>query len=114
MKSLLASPFIEHEQQITLDAFLTFTKHFAPYQFNPDQMNPLRDLLCKHIDFDILSKKGNQKVFIAATNINTHSLKIFEKKELTADHILASACLPSIHNPIKIDENYYWDGGFFR
>ena len=111
-ENLFSTPFVEQENQLALNYFLSLTKHFAPYQFNPNELNPLKELLCKHIDFDYLRSHGKQKIFIAATNISSHTLKIFHKNELTADHILASACLPSIHNPIEINNEYYWDGGF--
>jgi NTE family protein len=37
---------------------------------------------------------------------------VFREAELTADVLLASACLPRIHHPIEIDGEPYWDGGY--
>ncbi len=99
-------------QRPILDMFLNMTQSFSPYMFNPTDMNPLRDLLNKNIDFEKLRNTNQTKLFIAATNIKTSKLKVFKRKELTAEHILASACLPSVHHAITIEGETYWDGGF--
>jgi NTE family protein len=52
------------------------------------------------------------KVFVAATNVHTGRIKIFEGPELTADHVMASACLPYLFQAVEIDGVPYWDGGF--
>jgi NTE family protein len=95
-----------------LEMFLNMSQSFSPYFFNPNDMNPFRELLEKSIDFQSLRKTNHTKLFIAATNIKTSKLKVFKRDELTAEHILASACLPSIHHAITIDDETYWDGGF--
>jgi NTE family protein len=104
--------FSEANNQYMLEMFLNMSQSFSPYIFNPNDMNPFRDLLNKSIDFEELRKTNHTKLFIAATNIKTSKLKIFKRDELTAEHILASACLPSLHHPITIDDETYWDGGF--
>lgn len=95
-----------------LEVFLNMTQSFSPYIFNPNDMNPFRDLLNKTIDFEELRQTNHTKLFIAATNIKNSKLKIFKRNEITAEHILASACLPSLHHPITIEGETYWDGGF--
>lgn len=40
-----------------LKAFLFMTRFFSPYQLNPFDMNPLRDILIRQIDFDRLRAK---------------------------------------------------------
>ena len=104
--------FGEASNPYMLEMFLNMSQSFSPYIFNPNDMNPFRDLLNNHIDFDELRETNHTKLFIAATNIKTSKLKIFKRNELTSDHILASACLPSLHHPITIDGQTYWDGGF--
>ena len=84
---------------------------FSPYQFNPFDLNPLRDILVRQIDFDRLRTDGNIKLFIAATQVSTGTLKIFRNRNLSLDALLASACLPSMHHAIEIDGEAYWDGG---
>jgi NTE family protein len=87
-------------------------KVLSPYQFNPMDLNPLRDIVNKHIDFERLRKESPVKLFIAATRVRTGALKLFREYELDTDHLLASACLPTIHHAINIDGEDYWDGGF--
>ena len=95
-----------------LEMFMNMSQSFSPYLFNPNDMNPFRELLNKSIDFEKLRTTDQTKLFIAATNIKNSKLKIFKRNELTAEHILASACLPSLHHAITIDGETYWDGGF--
>jgi Patatin-like phospholipase len=52
------------------------------------------------------------KLFVAATNVHTGRIKVFEGSELTADHVMASSCLPYLFQAVEIDEVPYWDGGF--
>lgn len=94
-----------------MHAFLAMTRFFSPTQLNPLDINPLRDMLEEQVDFDRLRKTGDIKLFIAATRVSTGTLKIFRRREMTLDALLASACLPSMHRPIEIDGEAYWDGG---
>ena len=60
----------------------------------------------KNDDFSFL-KKG---LSITATNILNGNLEIFDKGELIRP-ILASAAIPGIFAPVKINDSYYIDGG---
>lgn len=86
--------------------------HFSPAQLNPLELNPLRDLLTRLVDFEALRGRSPFKLFVAATQANTGKLRIFREHELTADMLMASACLPKIHHPVDIDDVPYWDGGY--
>ncbi|WP_343587985.1 patatin-like phospholipase family protein [Herbaspirillum sp.] len=92
-------------------ALLAMTRFFSPAQLNPLDINPLRDILNEQVDFERLSEQRDVKLFIAATQVSTGILKIFRNRELSVDVLLASACLPSLHRPIEIDGEAYWDGG---
>ncbi len=37
---------------------------------------------------------------------------MFERHELTVDHVMASACLPFLFQAVEIDGVPYWDGGY--
>jgi len=87
------------------------TRVASPYDFNPFNLNPLKDLLVELVDFDRV-RKSKVKVFISATNVETGRAEVWEKKELTADHVMASACLPWLFQAVEIDGVPYWDGGF--
>ena len=87
------------------------TRVASPYDFNPFNLNPLKELVVELVDFDRV-RKSKMKVFISATNVETGRAQVWEKKELTADHVMASACLPWLFQAVEIDGVPYWDGGF--
>jgi NTE family protein len=92
-------------------AVLPLARYFSPYQLNPFDVNPLRDILAKQIDFERLRADGKMRLFIATTQVSTGTLKLFRNKQLTLDVLLASACLPSVHRAVEINGEAYWDGG---
>jgi NTE family protein len=89
-----------------------FTLYSSPYDFNPLNINPLRDHLEKAVDFAKVRALTGLKLFVAATNLQTGKIKFFDVRELTADHVMASACLPNLFQAVEIDGVPYWDGGF--
>ena len=84
----------------------------SPYVFNPLGLNPMRDFLMKEIDFEKVRRSDGLKLFIAATNVETGKIRIFNGAELTVDHLLASACLPGLFQTVMVDGAPYWDGGY--
>jgi NTE family protein len=84
----------------------------SPYQLNPLNLNPLRDLITTLVDFDHVRHAEGIKLFISATNVRTGKLKIFRREEMTADMVMASACLPFIFHAVEIEGEAYWDGGY--
>jgi len=95
-----------------LTMFASLARILSPYQLNPFDLNPLRDILATQIDFERLQADNRIKLFIAATQVNTGMLKIFRNKQITLDAVLASTCLPALHRAVEIDGEAYWDGGF--
>ncbi|HEY2190165.1 MAG TPA: patatin-like phospholipase family protein [Caldimonas sp.] len=93
-------------------AWLQWARFFSPAQINPLDLNPLRDIVVAQVDFERLREASDVKLFIAATQANTGKLRIFHTHELSADVVLASACLPTIHRAVEIDGEPYWDGAF--
>jgi NTE family protein len=90
-----------------------FLTHYAsPYEFNPFDLNPLRDHLKEAVDFAKVRACDKIKLFVPATNVNTGKIKVFHRHELTADHVMASACLPFLFRAVVIDDIPYWDGGY--
>jgi NTE family protein len=83
---------------------------FSPYDL-PVDYNPLRKVLAESIDFERLARSPI-KLFITATRVRTGRGRIFRNAEITADVLLASACLPTMFRAIEIDGEPYWDGGF--
>ncbi|TAE34781.1 MAG: patatin-like phospholipase family protein [Alphaproteobacteria bacterium] len=100
------------ETPIGFYLFESFTRVFSPYQFNPFNINPLKDLLLRHVDFSNLHHCTHSELFISATNVKTNRIKIFQNKDVTADAVMASACLPMLFQAVEIDGEFYWDGGY--
>ena len=83
----------------------------SPYDLNPFDLNPLRGVLAESIDFDRLARSPI-KLFVTATSVRTGRGRIFRNEEITADVLLASACLPTMFRAVEIDGEPYWDGGY--
>jgi len=88
------------------------TRFFSPYQLNPLDLNPLRQIVDELIDFERLRAASPLQLFIGATHVRSGTLRLFERFELSTDHLLASACLPAISQAVVIDGEAYWDGGY--
>ena len=84
----------------------------SPYQLNPLNLNPLRAILEETVDFERVRRCDRTHLFIAATQVSTGELRIFRQAELTADMVLASACLPLLFQAVEIEGEAYWDGGY--
>lgn len=92
--------------------FDTLTKVFSPYQFNPMNVNPLRSILEKKVNFAEIRSKSKLQLFLCATNIETCKIRIFTNKDVSAESVLASACLPYLFQAVEIQGEFFWDGGF--
>jgi NTE family protein len=97
-------------------AFMLFdlvTRVFSPYQLNPFNYNPLRQVLTETIDFGALcSDHCPVKLFLSATNVRTGKIKVFRNDEIGPDAVIASACLPLMFQAVEIGGERYWDGGY--
>lgn len=94
-------------------ALALMTPWLAPAQSNPMDINPLRKLLEKEIDFELLAgAQGIPKVFVCATNVCTGRGEIFSGPQLSVDAVMASACLPLVFKAVEISGQAYWDGGY--
>ena len=85
---------------------------FSPYETNPFDLNPLRDLVMANVDFERVRRCSAIKVFVTATNVRTGRPKVFRNPELTVDAVMASAALPFMFKAVEIDGEAYWDGGY--
>jgi NTE family protein len=84
----------------------------SPYQFNPFDINPLRDLVASKVDFERVRACRDLHLFISATNVRTGRARTFRRHELSLDVVMASACLPQIFRAVEINGDPYWDGGY--
>jgi NTE family protein len=88
------------------------SRYFSPYDVNPLNINPLKDLIERFVDFETLRADTNLQLFISATNVQTGRVRIFPRDKITADAVMASACLPLLFRAVEIDGVPYWDGGY--
>ncbi len=92
--------------------FDIMSRYFSPYDFNPLNINPLKDLFERFVDFKAVQTFNGLQVFISATNVQTGRVRIFPREKITADAVMASACLPELFHAVEIDGVPYWDGGY--
>jgi len=102
-------PFEGSPVQAWLDAV---SQLLSPYDLNPLNINPLKDLIDRFVDFEAIKACADLRLFISATNVHTGRLRVFRREKITADVIMASACLPFLFRAVEIDGVPYWDGGY--
>ncbi|MBE0488680.1 MAG: patatin-like phospholipase family protein [Halomonas sp.] len=84
----------------------------SPYQLNPFDLNPLRDIVSERVDFERVRRCPDLKLFVTATNVRSGKQRIFTREEMSLDAVMASACLPTVFKAVEIDGEAYWDGGY--
>jgi NTE family protein len=100
------------DQNPALLALDMASRVLSPYDLNPFNINPLRDILEREIDFAAVRAGNEIELHIAATNVRTGKARIFRNGEISADVVMASACLPLLFKAVEIDGTPYWDGGY--
>ena len=72
----------------------------------------LKDTLESLIDFDILND-GKKRLSVGAVNVRTGNFVYFDtdKVRIGPEHIMASGALPPAFPSVRIEGEYYWDGG---
>jgi NTE family protein len=88
-----------------------FARNLSPYDLNPFNINPLKELVESYVDFEAVHASG-MPLFVSATDVRTGRARIFSADEMSADVIAASAALPSVFRAVEIDGVAYWDGGY--
>jgi NTE family protein len=81
-------------------------------QFDPPDLDPLRQVLAQEINFWALRAPSCPKLLVAATRVRDGRLQIFRNQDITADVVLASTCPPLVHCAVEIEGESYWDGGY--
>jgi NTE family protein len=95
----------------TFNWLTAWSQYLSPYDLNPLNLNPLKDLIERFVDFEGL-RADSRQIFIAATNVQTGRLHIFPREKISAEAVMASACLPALFHAVEIDGMPYWDGGY--
>ncbi|WP_088284817.1 patatin-like phospholipase family protein [Ideonella sp. A 288] len=99
------------ESHPAFEWFGALMRSVSPYQFNPLGINPLRDVLRRHVD-ETAMRTGPLSLFVNATSVTTGQARLFNGDDLSIDALLASACLPQLFQAVTIDGVPYWDGGY--
>jgi NTE family protein len=89
-----------------------FSQLWSPYDLNPLNINPLKELIERFVDFDLIRADVDRHLFISATNVRTGEPRVFTRAEITAEVVMASACLPLLFRAVEIEGESYWDGGY--
>ncbi|MBC8050704.1 MAG: patatin-like phospholipase family protein [Chitinophagales bacterium] len=92
--------------------FDMLSKMASPYELNPFNVNPLKELLDTVVDFDKVRECEHPLIFISCTNVETGRATVFKRDQISADVVMASACLPHVFQAVEIDGVPYWDGGY--
>lgn len=102
------------DNSFSYQMFDAFTRIFSPYQFNPFGINPLKDVLTRCIDFERLRTEPDPRVqlYLSATNVRSGKIHVFRLKDVSADVVLASSCLPFLFQAVEVGGEFYWDGGY--
>ena len=83
----------------------------SPYHVNPLNLNLLKDLIERFVDFELI-RGSERELFVSATNVHTGEPRVFTREEITAEVVSASTCLPLVFQAVEIDGEPYWDGGY--
>lgn len=93
------------------------TRVFSPYDYGPFYHNPLGPII-RQMPHPRLDTDAGPRLFVTATNVRTGRVRIFSGAEVTADAVMASACLPTLFRAVEITDpatgrrEAFWDGGY--
>ncbi|MEM6305935.1 MAG: patatin-like phospholipase family protein, partial [Pseudomonadota bacterium] len=89
----------------------------SPYAYGPFYRNPLEQIVAR-FDYDRVCNSVAPLLFICATRVRTGKIKVFEGDEISAEALMASACLPTLFQAVEIADpetgapEAFWDGGY--
>jgi NTE family protein len=110
--NLTKNPFHLSIKQIAYNFLDAMTHLISPYQFNPFNYNVLKDILLEQVDFERIKRNKIHNLFLTATKVQSGRVKVFTNRDMCVDVVLASACLPYLFHSVKVEDQYYWDGGY--
>ena len=83
--------------------FGAMSRLLSPYDLNPLNINPLKEVIERFVDFEAIRGDRSLELFISATNVHTGELRVFTRPEITAEVVMASAALPLLFRAVEID-----------
>ena len=105
-------PFAAGMMAPVADALRQATRGLSRTQVNPLGLNPLRGVLDGLLDPSAFGRPGAPALVVSATCVRTGEARLFRGAEVTAEALLASACLPQVFPAVEIGGEAYWDGGY--
>jgi len=86
--------------------------HGARSARSVDDTAPLRETLEALVDFDRINAR-HTRLTLGSVNVCLGDVVHFDnhEREITVDHVMASAALPPGFPSIEIEGEFYWDGG---
>lgn len=98
-----------------------FSPRVPPPVFAPDgtpgalslyDLAPLEATLNELVDFELINQK-KVRLSLGTVNVRTGNSLYFDNRDtrIRPEHVMASGALPPGFPPVRIDGEYYWDGG---
>lgn len=90
---------------------------YTPYATGAFWRNPLAPVVAR-LNFAQVCAGEGPALFVAATNVRTGKVRVFSGADVTAEVLLASACLPSVFQAVEFvdpktgQKEAFWDGGY--
>ena len=95
----------------------SFTRMVSPYVWGPFYRNPL-DPIVSRFHYEDVCEAGGPALFICATNVRDGKVRVFSGEGINKDVVMASACLPTLFQAVKLRDprsgeiEPFWDGGY--
>lgn len=93
------------------------SRMISPYAYGPFYSHPLRRIVDR-FKYDRVCSETGPAFFVNTTRVRNGKIRVFRQEEISTDVILASACLPTVFQGVKIfdtqtgREEEFWDGGY--
>jgi len=77
-------------------------------------VDPLEKLLPNLVDFDLIAS-GQTRFTLGLTTVQTGQIRYFDSKhdKIGIAHVLGSSAIPPCFPAVRIEGEYYWDGGVY-
>ena len=115
------APWLEAVSPAAVSALIEMSLPFAvadgisrvvsPYNSGAFYSNPLQPIV-RDMAFDAICDPTGPDLTVCATNVRSGKIKLFRGHDISAEALMASACLPTLFRAVEIGTEAYWDGGY--
>lgn len=105
------------EYSLPFQAADAASRMMSPYAYGPFYSNPLEPI-AKALNYDLICADRGPELFVSATNVRSGKVRVFRTAEITAEVLMASACLPTLFQAVELVDpatgqtEAFWDGGY--